>query len=105
MSANVHRNSTVTKRTTARTLKNAEPATLVMYLMGVIDDVIADLMLIELYREVMTVPSSYNRYSRSSHQDKFNANYEFKFNAYYKLHACRRTINLALSNFDLFFCS
>ncbi|KAH3877866.1 hypothetical protein DPMN_001745 [Dreissena polymorpha] len=34
-------------------LKNAEPATLVLYLMGMIDDVIADLMPIELYPEFL----------------------------------------------------
>ncbi len=35
-------------------LQNAEPATLVMYLMGLIDDVIADLIPIELYPEFLT---------------------------------------------------
>ncbi|KAH3862056.1 hypothetical protein DPMN_025013 [Dreissena polymorpha] len=34
-------------------LKNAEPATLVLYLMGMIDDVIPDLMPIELYPEFL----------------------------------------------------
>ncbi|KAH3867879.1 hypothetical protein DPMN_031016 [Dreissena polymorpha] len=34
-------------------LKNAEPATLVLHLMGMIDDVIADLMPIELYPEFL----------------------------------------------------
>ena len=34
-------------------LQNVEPATLVMYLMGMIDDVIADLLPIELYPEFL----------------------------------------------------
>ncbi|KAH3861077.1 hypothetical protein DPMN_024005 [Dreissena polymorpha] len=34
-------------------LKNAEAATLVLHLMGMIDDVIADLMPIELYPEFL----------------------------------------------------
>ncbi|KAH3733191.1 hypothetical protein DPMN_039616 [Dreissena polymorpha] len=34
-------------------LKNAEPATLVLYLMGMIDDVISDLMPTELYPEFL----------------------------------------------------